>query len=292
MTIDNVVDGISYEGTALDVQGDLNNWNKEKTFTFSTCDRNNPGTLMVDGTDTDNSPTNCLTGGMIMHCTCEDTLNPWHNFVSDTVNWKLDDESTLCTSEANFVRAGQNLPFIQSILAADGKSIWSQTEGEVALLGTPGYCEVICSFTVDAKVFSVFHSGQQLFTEGQTDDWTAEKKVNFTACDRLNPGTLTIAGTHDETSGDNCINGGLILHCTAEDSQSPWHNFVSNDRLWVDADDDSMPCQDDGTSGFLGSLTSGSFIETLQDNGAKKIWADKTDVILIGTPGNLTNSSI
>ena len=110
--------------------------------------------------------------------------------------------------------------------------------------------------------------------------------MNFTSCDRLNPGTITVTGFHDSTSGSNCIEGGFIMHCSAQDTQSPWHNFITNDELWVDSADNSTPCQDDGTSGFLGSVTSGSFIETLQDNGAKKIWADKTSVTLVGTPGN------
>ena len=146
------------------------------------------------------------------------------------------------------------------------------------------YCEVICTFVVDSQVTGVYHSGQQLVIDGPKGDVSMAKTVNFTSCDRMNPGSLTIHGTHDG-SGDNsnCIEGGLLLHCSANDLQSPWNNFVSDSDNWVDAEDDSTAaCQDEGTTGFLGSTSSD--IDDLVGKGAKKIWIDKVYVSLKGTP--------
>ena len=138
MTIDNTVSTISYDGTEVEVAGSLTQWKMEKTFTFESCDRMNPGSLTVDGIDLE-SGNNCQTGGMIMHCICDDdNFNPWHNFVSNTVNWKLADGSTPCTSDANFIKAArnQNIQFIQDMLAVGAKSIWANSP-EASLVGTP-----------------------------------------------------------------------------------------------------------------------------------------------------------
>ena len=138
MTIDNTVTSISYGGNEVTVTGTLTAWKQEKTFTFSTCDRSNPGSLTVVGVDLD-SGNSCQTGGMVMHCTCDDdTFNPWHNFVSNTVDWKQADGSAVCTSESNFIQAAirQNVGFITDMLAVGAKSIWADSS-EATLVGTP-----------------------------------------------------------------------------------------------------------------------------------------------------------
>ena len=138
VTVDNVVDGISYEGSELTVSGELGNWRSEKTFNFSTCDRTNPGQLVVNGTDS-NSNNFCRNAGMILHCECEDAFNPWHNFITDIENWKVDDGSEPCTEDTGFIPAAinQNIQFITDMIDQGASKIWSDAK-VVSLAGTPG----------------------------------------------------------------------------------------------------------------------------------------------------------
>ena len=287
MTIDNIVTSVSYNGNPVEVTGTLTAWRQEKTFQFESCDRTTPGSLTILGSDEKDDQDYCSVAGMVIHCTSEDAFSPWHNFVSDVNNWKTSDGSSPCSNPtAAFVNAANNqnnpVQFIIDIVAAGGVSIWENSEAKDAtMIGTPEYCEVTCTFVIDSQVTGVLYEGQQLAIEGAKDDVSMAKTVNFTSCDRMNAGSLTIHGTHNG-SGDNCIEGGLLLHCSASDPQSPWNNFVSDSNNWVDDEDGASPCQDEGTSGFLGSPTAD--IDDLVDKGAKKIWADKVNVTLKGTP--------
>ena len=93
-----------------------------------------------------------------------------------------------------------------------------------------------------------------------------------------NPGTIEIKGKR-WSSNSNCEWGGLLLHCTANDTSSPWHNFVSDDINWKD-NYGKTPCVDDG--GMMESEF--NIIKYLKSVGAKKIWANRRRVTLIGTP--------
>ena len=286
MTVDNILTSGFYNGNTLEITGTLTNWRSEKTFQFESCDRSNPGSLTFLGSDSESSGDFCRISGLILQCTSVDTFSPWHNFVTDMTNWKTSDGSEVCSNPtAAFINAAnnQNIGFIVDIVAAGAVAVWENSEAmDAEMVGTPPYCEVICTFVVDSQVTGVYHSGQQLAIVGPKDDVSMAKTVNFTSCDRLNPGELTIHGSHDG-SGDNCVDGGLLLHCSANDPQSPWNNFVSDSDNWVDGEDDSTAaCQDNGTSGFLGSTSSD--IDDLVEKGAKKIWVDKVDVQLKGTP--------
>ena len=128
----------------------------------------------------------------------------------------------------------------------------------------------------------VFFSGYQLEIDGLLDDWKSMKSVNFKSCSREDPGQLTIQGFHNNT-GDDCTIGGLLVHCTASDRQSPWHNFVTDSTHWRDQDN-GTPCEDEG--GFLDLIPSDSFIDHILTNNSKKIWSTgNSEVTLTGTPG-------
>ena len=135
-----------------------------------------------------------------------------------------------------------------------------------------------CSFTVDNVVQEVKYNGVTLAVSGTLNDWTKEKIIEFESCDKKDPGKLSIKG-RDYNSNNNCYWGGLLLHCKASDTTSPWHNFVSGVDHWLD-EFGAVPCQND----LLFPSSTWGFIVTLNGLGAKKIWAPRQNVVLTGSP--------
>ena len=84
-------------------------------------------------------------------------------------------------------------------------------------------------------------------------------------------------------SKKNCETGGLMLRCTGPNS--PWHGFKSDDVHWEDTNG-VKPCVNDG--GFVAyakeKLNPKNFINVMREQGAKKIWAPRQSVTLIGGP--------
>ena len=140
MTVDNVVDDVSYNEESLLVDGVLNDWMKLKTFSFASCDRENPGTLMVNGTDW-NANDFCKNGGLLLACTASDQSNPWHNFVSNGETW-FDFKTGLkaCTEQTGFIPYGQSLgvTFISDLVGVGAKKIWAPSQS-VSLIGSPSF---------------------------------------------------------------------------------------------------------------------------------------------------------
>ena len=138
---------------------------------------------------------------------------------------------------------------------------------------------VECSLTVDDRVVKVLYNDQELEVQGgQLYKWQAEKTITFESCDSWNPGQLSIKG-EDVNKKLNCVFGGLMLHCTASDTNSPWHNFKSDNVHWTD-ENGEKPCQNNDGIYSLYHPTS----KKLREKGAKKIWAPRQTVTLIGTP--------
>ena len=133
-TVDNVVDGVWYNGISLAITGKINDWQKEKTVSFSTVSSGN-GELKIRGTDL-NGSNNCVWGGLLLKCQATDPRSPWHNFKSDTVNWKAHDGSPLCNNNAGFVKAGGHIPFIKHLLHSGAQKIWTSHK-TVTLIGSP-----------------------------------------------------------------------------------------------------------------------------------------------------------
>ena len=117
-----------------------------------------------------------------------------------------------------------------------------------------------------------------LTVDGQLNDWMKEKTISFESCDPKDPGILSIKG-RDYNTNNNCEMGGLLLHCKASDTTSPWHNFKSGVDHWLDENGD-VPCQND----LLFPSSSYGFIVALNSLGAKKIWAPRQNVVLTGSP--------
>ena len=139
----------------------------------------------------------------------------------------------------------------------------------------------MCIFTVDNEIEEVKYNNVTLTVDGQLDDWMKENKISFESCDPKDPGILSIKG-RDYNTNNNCEMGGLLLHCWASDTTSPWHNFKSGVYYWLDENGDA-PCQNDLL--FPSVNWAPGFIKSLNSWGAKKIWAPRQNVVLTGSPG-------
>ena len=73
-----------------------------------------------------------------MHCVASDSSSSWHNFVSNTKNWKdKNDKKILCQNDQGFIPPGKNKPFIASMLNNGAQKIWIKDEKTVTLIGSP-----------------------------------------------------------------------------------------------------------------------------------------------------------
>ena len=89
---------------------------------------------------------------------------------------------------------------------------------------------VVCSMTIDNSIESVKYDGQELTTDsGNVDNWGSVKKYSFT--DAGTSAKLEIYG-YEWANCNGCGCAGLGVHCVSDDSNSPWHNFVSDTTHW------------------------------------------------------------
>ena len=75
LNVKNVIENILYNQAKLVIEGQLDNWESEKTITFQSCDGNHPGQLIIRGKGIDRK-NNCL----LLTCIASDVTNAWHNF--------------------------------------------------------------------------------------------------------------------------------------------------------------------------------------------------------------------
>jgi len=168
-----------------------------------------------------------------------------------------------------------------------------ELEDEIAVLQQQiDQCQgtvVTCKLTVDNEIKTVSYNGITLSVTGDKRNWQKENTIQFETgkqanTNRLTVGVLRIEGEDWElNNGANCIWGGLLLHCQAEDTSSPWHNFKSDTDHWQTLDGSEV-CSN--SEGFVSIRHSGNipFIRSLLASGAKKIWSDQKKVTLIGSP--------
>ena len=132
-TVDNELNNVSFNGEALSVTGDLDDWKKEKVVTFSPGSDDH-GELRIEAEDWNNQE-HCIRGGLLLQCQSTDPNSLWHNFKSDTDHWRALDGSELCTNNEGFA-AAEDVPFVRSMLASGSKKIWTNNK-EVTLIGNP-----------------------------------------------------------------------------------------------------------------------------------------------------------
>ena len=117
---------------------------------------------------------------------------------------------------------------------------------------------------------------------GSKRSWPSIKTISFESCDTCNPGELKITGrNYGKNTWENCIWGGLLLHCTAIDFANPCHNFVSNKDDWKDTNGNDICSNNGGMMRYFGFLP---MIKYMKKNGAEKIWIASNSAILIGKP--------
>ena len=140
MTIDNFVDSVKYNGNPITVEGDLRNQLKEKTFTFKSCDRKNPGVLEIKGSNEDYS-NHCYWGGLVMHCKSEN--NPkWNNFSTDFEHWKIEGDLPFCAKDSHATFFTRTEPFIKQMIESGAIPIWADAKS-VTLTGSPNFSNKI-----------------------------------------------------------------------------------------------------------------------------------------------------
>ena len=142
VTIDDEVVEVLYNEEKLEVKGDKGDWSKPKTFSFESCFSNaeDIGVLKILGRNSDET-NHCETGGMILICKAEDDFNPWHNFVSDDVNWHVEGESICLDNSRDKGFLKPDTKFIIEALADGANKIWAPRR-EIAFIGSPSKCDI------------------------------------------------------------------------------------------------------------------------------------------------------
>ena len=65
-----------------------------------------------------------------------ETESPWHNFVSNKVQWKSDaDDSLICTNNGGMIAYRPSI--VRPLLAAGAKKIWGGEHKTSTLIGNP-----------------------------------------------------------------------------------------------------------------------------------------------------------
>ena len=93
---------------------------------------------------------------------------------------------------------------------------------------------------------------------------------------------MVIQALDSDTRDDQCFSGGMLLHCTANNENNPWHNFVSDHSHWkVDVD---KPFCEPNRWYYNSGRSQHPFLAQLFEAGAKDIWVDAKEVTFTGSP--------
>ena len=131
--VDDITTKAQYNDVNLEIKGYLSIWNMEKTITFLSCDHNDPGQLIIQGSDNQDED-HCKNGGLVLHCTASDENSPWHNFKSDAEHWRVDNGDIPC--ERNITPWSMRFPLYQKMNKLGAKKI-SAPEKKFTLIGSP-----------------------------------------------------------------------------------------------------------------------------------------------------------
>jgi len=140
---------------------------------------------------------------------------------------------------------------------------------------------VTCKLTADNEIKTVSYNGIILSVTGDKRNWQKQNTFQFETWSE--PEDVLSIAAEDWNNSQNCIWGGLLLHCQAKDTSSPWHNFKSSTDHWQTLDGSELCSNSDG---FVSHRFSGNipFIRSLLASGSKKIWSAQKKVTLIGSP--------
>jgi len=136
-TVDDIVNSVKYNDVSLAITGG-SIWEEEKVISFQSCCDNCPGVLEIKGTD-DNIDNHCYNAGLLLRCTASRSSSPWHNFISDTIYWKVENDEIPCQDDGNFpINAGAGIPFIAAMNSFGAKKIWNNKK-YATLRGSPAF---------------------------------------------------------------------------------------------------------------------------------------------------------
>ena len=152
----------------------------------------------------------------------------------------------------------------------------------------PGAVNVECTIAADDYVMGV----KLVYENGIIEDltinhdgkggWNDKKTVSFRQS-HINEQAALMIHAEDSNKQDHCYLAGLLVHCIASDTRSPWNNFLTNINNWYSEDGKKL-CSNNNAA-FLGSNV--DWISNMTDNGANHIWVAENQVVnLIGTPWN------
>merc|ERR1712029_263960 len=130
----------------------------------------------------------------------------------------------------------------------------------------------------------VSYNGRTLWVTGDLNDWNRENSIQFTP-EMAETGELRIEAVDDDNE-NHCHWGGLLLHCQATDTTSPWHDFKSDTEHWTTLDGSALCSNIVGPQSYVSDCYGAcfKFVTALLDSGAKKIWSHNKAVTLIGKP--------
>ena len=154
---------------------------------------------------------------------------------------------------------------------------------------------VTCNFTVDNIAHGAYYNDRPLKVIGNMRHFGRMKTFWFVETSATSYGEIRIDGSDIyDLNVPSCHWAGLLLHCEARGvysddliTDSPWHNFTSNDLEWWSRIEGREICT--STKGMI--LHHSTVVKELVATGAQKIWAGnftKLDLFsnasLIGRP--------
>ena len=144
---------------------------------------------------------------------------------------------------------------------------------------------VTCKLTADNVVLDVKLAKENWALEtldlqaSNGEDWTQEKSVTFKQTHER--ASIWIHAEDFDSGGRDCVDGGLVVHCEATDTSSPWHNFGTNLQNWKSEDGKEL-CSNQNARFIKGAP---NWLKDILNKGAEHIWVDGSrHVKLLGTP--------
>jgi Notch-like protein len=289
-TIDNEVEGIWYDGVALEYETSPDQgWYHPKSFSFPAVDSDD-ARLVITGYEYSNC-NGCACSGLLL--TCTGGLYGWDGFTSDLEHWAgygSDDEidyteeveyplSAPCQSTSGFSMSG----------SGSATKIWPSGGEKYALFvahpsaglvpsvspspsaPVPGSITT-CTMTLDNIVTSISYNGEELAYTTAGVDWYYPKTFSFAPIEGSDE-RLVIEG-YEYINCNGCQCSGLLITC--DGGPDGWDGFTSNTHQWVAYGDEqpivgedfeySEPCV--STSGFW-MAGSGEAIKIWASGGEK-----------------------
>ena len=118
------------------MHGPLTEYSTAKSFSFQSCEKEDPGTLTVHGSDNEKG-NNCYNGGLMMYCKANDDLSPWNNFVTDRKHWRAAGDYQICPKGDGWMaQGGSTIPDIAELHLKGAEVIWIDA-ADVTFFGSP-----------------------------------------------------------------------------------------------------------------------------------------------------------